>query len=192
MKTAWPTTLFLICSICFASQQVSSQHRPADSLQRKLDHIQQNAKSAKPDRTPTIMTEEEINDYFASGRASLPQGVEKVAFQGQSGVVTTFATVDFDEIRAGQNATNPLLTVFTGVHNVRIEADCAGASGKGKVHVRRITLDEVEIPRATLEFFVYKYVAPQYPNLGLDSEFPMPDKIDLATVGYQKLTVTQK
>ena len=161
-------------------------------MRRKLDHIQQNAKSAKPDQSPTIMTEEEINDYFASGRASLPQGVKKVTFQGQLGVVTAYATVDFDEIRAGQNVTSPLLTVFTGVHNVRIEAGAAGASGKGKVHVRRVTLDEVEIPRATLQFFVYQYVARQYPNLGLDSEFPMPDKIDLATVGYQKLTITQK
>lgn len=138
------------------------------------------------------MTEGEINDYLASGRAGLPQGVKNVAFQGRSGVVTAYATVDFDEIRAGQNVTDPLLTVFTGVHNVRIEADAAGASGKGKVHVRRVTLDEVELPRQTLQFFVYQYVTPQYPSLGLDSEFPMPDKIDRATVGYQKLTVTQK
>jgi hypothetical protein len=138
------------------------------------------------------MTEEEINDYFASGRAGLPQGIKKVAFQGQSGVVTAYATVDFDEIRAGQNVTNPLLAIFTGVHNVRVDADAEGASGRGKVHVRRVTLDEVEIPRATLQYFVYQYVAPQYPNLGLDSEFPMPDKIDLATVAHQKLTVTQK
>jgi hypothetical protein len=43
-----------------------------------------------------------------------------------------------------------------------------------------------------LEFFVEHYITPKYPNVGLDSQFQLPNRIDTATVGYHKLTVTQK
>jgi hypothetical protein len=43
-----------------------------------------------------------------------------------------------------------------------------------------------------LEYFVSKYITPKYPNIGLDSQFRLPNRIDTATVGYHKLTVTQK
>jgi hypothetical protein len=43
-----------------------------------------------------------------------------------------------------------------------------------------------------LELFVEKYLQPKYPNIGLDSEFDLPYKIDTAVVGRNQLTVTQK
>jgi len=192
MKAVWITAVFLMGSVCITGQQPASQHRLADSLQRKLDHIQENAKATQPDQSPTVMTEEEINDYFAAGRVKLPQGVKKVTFQGHSGVLTGLATVDFDEIREGQPSSNPLLSIFSGTHNVRVESDAAGAGGQGKVHVRAVSIDGIDVPRMALEFFISKYLKPKYPNVGMDSEFSLTDKIDLATIGYHKLTVTQK
>jgi hypothetical protein len=192
MRTALTTIVFLLCSAGFAGQRPSSEHRLADSLQRKLYHIRQNADSARPDQAPTIMTEEEINDYLAAGRVKLPQGVKKITFQGQSGVITGLATIDFDEVRAGQHSSNPLLSIFSGTHYVRVEADAAGNGGKSKVHVRTVNIDGLDVPRMALEFFINKYLKPRYPDVGLDSEFQMPDKIEEATVGYHKLTVTQR
>jgi hypothetical protein len=192
MRTASATIVFLLCSASFAGQRPSSEHRLADSLQRKLDRIRQNADSARPDQAPTIMTEEEINDYIAAGRVKLPQGVRKVTLQGQSGVITGLATIDFDEIRAGQRTSNPLLSIFSGIHFVRVEADAAGSGGKGKVQVRTVNIDGLDVPRMALEFFINKYLKPRYPIVGLDSEFQMPDRIEAATVGYHKLTVTQR
>ena len=191
MKTIFVTLLFL-ATACTVAQQPVSQHRLADSLQHKLDHIQQNAALAHPDQRPTVMTEEEINDYFAAGRVKLPVGVKKITFQGQSGVITALMTVDFDEIRAGQRSSNPLLSIFSGTHNVRVEADAAGSGGKGKVHVRTVSIDGIDVPRIALEYFINKYLKPKYPNIGIDSEFELPEKIDMAIVGYHKLTVTQK
>ena len=188
MKSLWIITVLFLCTLCVAAQQ----HRLADSLQKKIDHIEQNAQAAHPDPIPTILTEDEINDYFAAGRVKLPQGVKKVTFRGQSGVVTALAVIDFDEIKQGQHTSNPLLSIFNGTHNVSIEADAVGIAGKGKVHVRTVTIDGIEVPRMALEFFVNKYIKPKYPNLGIDSEFQLTDKIDAATVGYHKLTVTQK
>lgn len=191
MKTVRFTIALLICCLCAAGQQAGS-HRLADSMQRKLNHIEQNGKLAHPDETPTVMTEEEINDYFAAGRVKLPQGVKKVSFQGQSGLLTTLATINFDEIRAGQHSSSPLLSLFSGTHNVRIESDAAASGGKAKVHIRTVSIDGVDVPRMALEYFINKYLKPKYPNVGMDSEFQLPDKIDIATINYHKLTVTQK
>lgn len=170
----------------------SSGHRLADSLQTKLDHIQQNGEQAHPDQAPTVMTEEEVNDYIADGRIVLPQGVKKLKMEGRSGLVTAFLNVDFDEIRAGQNSSNPLLSVFSGQHDVRVEADASGSGREGRVHVREVTIDGFSVPRMALEYFVSKYITPKYPNVGIDSQFQLPDKIDVTVVGYHKVTVTQK
>src|SRR5216684_1680306 len=147
--------LLLLCMVAPAAQQTT--HRLAASMQAKLDHLQQNAAKPRPDQTPMVMTEEEINDYFAAGRVKLPQGVKKISFQGQSGVVTAFLTVDFDEIRAGQRSSNPLLSMFSGTHDVRAEGDVAGAKGTGTVHIRSISMDGIEVPRMALEFFISRY-----------------------------------
>jgi hypothetical protein len=175
-----------------AGSAAGSSHRLAASLQVKLDHIRRNAEQAHPDQQPTVMTEEEINDYIASGRVKLPQGVKKVVLQGHSGIVDALLNVDFDEIRGGQSSYNPLLTLFSGTHNVALEADAAGSAGQGRVHVRTVTIDGIEVPRVALDYFVEKYIKPKYPNVGIDSQFQMPDRIDVATIGYHKLTVTQK
>jgi hypothetical protein len=175
-----------------APQQPSSGRRLAESLQRKLDHIEQNAQLRQPDPAPTVMTEEEINDYIASGNIKLPQGVKKVTLQGRAGMITAFANIDFDEIRAGQHSSNPLLALFSGRHDVRVEANADATDGEGHVHVRSVNIDNFEVPRMALEFFAGKYITPKYPNVGLDSKFKLRDKVDTATVGYHKLTVTQK
>jgi len=184
-------TISLIASICVVGQQSITQYRLAESLQRKLDHIRENAQLAHRDQTPTIMTEDEVNDYIAAGRLKLPPGVKKLTFQSESGVLTAMASIDFEEILVGQHSSNPLLSIFSGTRDVRVEADASGAAGQGSVRVRTVTLDGIEVPRMALEFFLSKYVTPKHPNVGMDSVFPLPDRIDTATIDYHKLTVTQ-
>jgi hypothetical protein len=175
-----------------AQANSTAGHRLADSMQAKLDHIRQNGEQARPDRMPTTMTEEEVNDYIASDHIVLPQGVKKLRLEGRSGVVTAFLNVDFDEIRGGQRSANPMLSVFSGQHDVRVEASASGNAGQGKVSVHEVTIDGFSVPRMALEFFVSKYISPKYPNIGIDSEFQLPNRIDVATVGYHKLTITQR
>ncbi|MGH9569397.1 MAG: hypothetical protein ACRD4F_07140 [Candidatus Angelobacter sp.] len=171
---------------------VRTPHLLADNMQHKLDHIQQNGARPYPDQNPTVFTEDEVNDYLASGRVEIPKGVKKVRLQGQLGRVDAFLTVDFDQLRENQRSSNPLLGLFSGTHDVTIESEAAGAGGHGKVQVKIVTIDGMEVPRMALEYFVEKYITPKYPNVGMDSQFQLPDKIDMATVGYHKLTVTQK
>jgi hypothetical protein len=170
----------------------SSSQQNVASMERKLQHIERNGAAAKPDSTPTDLTEEEVNAYFAAGRVRLPDGVQSLRFRGQAGVVTGTARVDFDKVKAGRSSSNPLLSLFSGVHDVEVIAHAHGAGGTVRVQVTSVALDGVEIPRFVLELFVEKYIQPKHPELGLDSRFALPDKIDTATVGEHKLSLVQR
>lgn len=161
-------------------------------FERKLERVQSNGAQAHPDPSPTEFTEQEINAYFASGKVQLPKGVRSVVFQEQPGIVIATSQVDFDQLKAGKNSYNPLLSVFSGVHEVEVTAHAYGAKREGLVHVDSVSLDGVEVPRFVLEMFVEKYLKPKYPNIGIDSRFALPAHVDAVTVGLHKVTVTQK
>jgi len=170
----------------------SSQNGAAASVQAKLQHIERNADREHPDPTPTEFSDQEINTYFSAGEVKLPAGVQSVTFQEQPGVVTASCRVNFDELKAGQRSANPLLSLFSGIHDVVVVANAKGTGGQGVVEVQSVMLDEVEIPRFVLDLFVEKFLQPKYPDIGIDSHFPLPQKIDAAVVGAQKLSVIQK
>jgi hypothetical protein len=170
----------------------SKSSAPVSSMERKLQHVQINGTLSHPDQTPTEFTEQEVNAYLASGAIKLPAGVESVNFQGQPEVVIATARVDFDQLKAGRRSSNPLLTMFSGIHDVVVSAHVRGAGGQGYVNVDSVSLDGVDIPRFALQMFVEKYLQPKYPGVGLDSKFALPARIDTATVGLHKLTITQK
>ena len=165
---------------------------PVASMQRKLDQVESNAARTNPDTAPTEFTENEVNSYLASDQIKLPAGVKSVKLQGQPGVITGNSQIDFEQIKAGKASYNPLLSVFTGVHEVVVIAHAYGKAGQGFVHVDSVALDGIEIPRFALQLFVEKYLQPKYPDVGLDSRFKLPDRVDNATVGVHKLTVVQK
>jgi hypothetical protein len=164
----------------------------ADSMEQKISYIEQNAVAARPNPAPTKLTEQEINAYLASGRLQLPTGVQSLQLQGDPGVVTAKSRVDFDQVKAGQRNSNPLLSVFSGVHDVLVIAHAHGVGHQGLVHVDSVSLDGIEIPHFALELFVQKYIQPRYPGIGIDSRFNLPDKIDTAVIGQHEVTVTQK
>lgn len=189
----WLTLLLAVVLIPFMAAQ-TAQVAGSDvvSMEQKLDRIQSNADLQQPDETPTEFSEKEINTYFASGTVRLPAGVESVRFAGQPGIIRGTAQVDFEKLEAGHSSYNPLLSIFSGVHEVVVVAHAHGAGGQGLVHVDTVTLDGVEIPRYVLQMFAEKYLQPKYPGLGLDSQFALPHRIDTATVGAHTLAVTQK
>ncbi len=197
MKASFTVLLFVfilaaLTQFSWPQTKPSSNSSQVASVERKVQHLQSNGGQAHPDPGPTEFTEQEINAYFASGNVSLPAGVQSVAFQEQPGVVVGTARVDFDRIKAGKNSYNPLLSVFSGLHDVVVTAHAYGANGQGVVHVDSVSIDGVEVPRFVLELFVEKYLKPKYPNIGIDSRFALPAQVDAATVGLHKVTLTQK
>lgn len=175
-----------------ASSTQAMYNSAAASADAKFRHIEENARRHPPDQTPTVLREREINAYIASGRVQLPVGVRTVAFTGQNGVLNTTARVDFDAITAQSRSSNPLLSLFSGVHEVHAVAHASGSGGQGQVHIDSIDLDGTTIPRMALEFFIDHYIRPKYPEVGLDSTFALPSRIDTARIGDHQLIVTQK
>ncbi|MGA1999921.1 MAG: hypothetical protein ABSG52_08005 [Terriglobales bacterium] len=164
----------------------------AASAEAKFRHIEENARRNPPDQRPTVLTEREINAYLNSGRVQLPTGVRAVRFTGQNGVVNTTARVDFDAITAKSRSQNPLLSLFSGIHDVHAAAHASGNGGRGRVHIDFIDIDGVNVPRVALQYFLDHYVRPKHPEVGMDSVFALPARIDTATIGDHQLILTQK
>lgn len=164
----------------------------ARSMERKLEHIENNGQKPKPDPAPTVLTEEEVNAYANSGDLHLPKGMQRVHVEATPGIVTADMQVDFDQVTQGSRSANPLLALFSGVHDVQVATHAHGEHGVGYVHVDRVMIDNVEVPEIALEFFIDRYIKPKHPELGLDSRVPMPDRIDSAVVGSHQVTLVQR
>jgi hypothetical protein len=162
------------------------------SMEHKLAYIEANGRSAHPNPAPTTLSEPEVNAYLASRDMVLPQGVKSVKLRGDPDVITGTALVDFDLLREGARWSNPLLTMFSGVHEVVVIAHAQGENHQGQVHVDSVSLDGVVVPRFVLRLFVEKYLQPKYPELGLDSHFALPDRIETARVELHKVVVVQR
>ena len=186
------TACSLLTPHCPAQTRSAPDSPLVAGFERELQHIESNAAQAHPDPSPTELSEQEINGYFASGNVALPAGVKTVVLQEQPGVLIGTSRVDFDQLKAGKNSYNPLLSIFSGLHDVIVTTHAYGAKGEGLVHVDSVSLDGVEVPQFVLQLFVDKYLTPKYPNIGLDSRFALPARVDAATVGLHRVTLTQK
>lgn len=181
--------LLIVAGLSFGA---GTPRTPVQSAEQKLHYLDDNATREHPDPRPTELTEAEVNAYLASGKVRLPAGVEALHLAGAPGVITARCRVDFESVRAGRANSNPLLGLFSDVHDVEVEAQASGSNHRGRVHVNSVAIDGIEVPHFILQLFVEKYVTPRYPGVGLDSTFALPDKIETATVGPHRLTVIQR
>lgn len=185
--------LFCVVVISVAASAANKKTSPElASVNRKIAHLDANGRTARPNPAPTVLTEAEINAYLASDQVQFPAGVNSVHLTGSRGTISGTAKVDFDQVRAGIHSSNPLLSIFSGVHNVDVDAHAYGRGGQGYVHVDSVSLDGVEVPNFVLQLFVEKYIQPRNPNIGIDSRFKLPDRIDGAVVGLHQVTLVQK
>jgi hypothetical protein len=195
-------TFLILATISASSLFLASQPAPvanpghfsaaAQRFQSKLDYLERNAKSNPVQRRSTQVNADEVNAWFREGGYKLPQGVQKVVFHSQPDTIQADATVDFDAVKEGRRNLNPLLSMFSGVHEVQVTANASAQNGQGRVTIQTVSIDGVSVPHLALELFVNKYLKPKYPNVGLENEFEMPDRIDTATVGNDNALLTQK
>jgi hypothetical protein len=174
-------------------RQFKSDQEAADSFEKKVDFIRENASAPSPAQRSTIFSQEEINAYFAERRLKMPEGVKTVNFGLAPNQVTASTRVDFEQIRNSRPSMNPLLAIFDGVHDCQVIAHTEPA-GPGMVHVRvdSVAIDGMEVPRMALNLFIKNYVNPKYPNVSLENDYRLPARIDSAVIAQQTGTVTQK
>jgi hypothetical protein len=184
---------FLIAASLLCSSQMNGNHSAAFlSMQQKIAYLDRNAAKSHPDSKPTEITEDEANAYFNEGGVRLPKGVSQLHLTAQPAVIDGHAKVDFDSITQSKRSSNPLLSLFTGVHDVHVIAQATGAGGTGTVKVQSVFLDNLEVPQIALEFFAQRYLTPKYPNVGVTSTFKLPLRIDTAIVDAGKVRLIQK
>lgn len=195
--------VLLVIAAAALSQTTKQQRPPASateamyqnaarSAERKVEYIRQNGARPNPDPRPTELTENEVNAYLNSGNVELPKGVSRVQLTGSDNRVTGTALVDFDKVTEGRQSSNPLLGLFSGTHDVEVTAQVVGINREGRVHIDSVAIDGIGVPRAALSLFVDRYVKPKHPELGLDSTFKLPSRIDNAVVGPHTVKVQQK
>jgi hypothetical protein len=197
LRGAALVAVFVLGSLLVASQRnppASANHfsAAAQRFQSKLDFLERNGNSNRVQRHSTQINADEVNAWFREGGYKLPQGIEKVIFHSQPDTIQADTTVDFDAVKEGKRNLNPLLSVFSGVHEVQITATGSAQNGRGQVNVQTVSIDGVGVPHLALEMFVKKYLTPKYPNVGLENNFEMPDRIDTATIGNDNALLTQK
>jgi hypothetical protein len=187
--------LLLLISVLFSDAQPPQpdNHSPEfRRMQQKIECLRHNAAKSKPDLSPTDLTEREANAYFNEGGVKLPKGVSKVHLTSQPGVIDGHAQVDFETIMEGKGSTNPLLSLFSGAHDVHIVAQAAGTAGRGTIRVQSAYLDGIELPQMALQFFAQHYITPKYPNVGVTSTFKLPLRIGSAVVEAGRVELIQK
>jgi hypothetical protein len=187
--------LLIVGAVLFSPMALpvfSSASSELSSIERKFEHIEVNGRSSRPDSAPTIFNEQEANAYLASDQIELPPGVGAVKLKFEPGAISGTTRVDFDKALASARSSNPLLAIFSGVHEVAVFTHAHGTAGQGYVHVDSVSLDGIVVPNFVLQLFMEKYLQPKYPQIGIDSRFQLPDRIATATVGQRQVTLVQK
>jgi hypothetical protein len=193
MKKTMSLLVLLALAISLTAQSArSGKHSQAySSASAKIDQVQSDANGGKTQTTQ--FTAKELSAFVNEGGVNLPTGVESVTFSSNPGVITALTKVDFDKITAGRSSMNPLMMLFTGVHDVTVTADGQGSGGRATVNVESVQIDGVTVPRTALEYFISKYLQPKYGNnVGLNNVFEMPSHVETAIVGDNTLTITQR
>src|SRR3954464_11960558 len=180
------TTVFVFAATGTANDKL------ADQFAARLHHIQQNGVAATPDTAPTVLPDNEGNAYFVAGRVKFPASVQQLRYATTPGTVNAIARIDFDVLTQNATSNNPLLSLFSGVHDVRVIAGASAQSGTATVTAQSVEIDGIPVPRMALEYFVSKYLTSRFPNVGMTSHFKLPSKVDSATVGQAQVTVNQR
>jgi hypothetical protein len=157
--------------------------RDADQLRQKVAAIAQFGE--RPGRAPlrTVVTENEVNSYFAyDGRADLPTGVvEPVITIVGTGRVSGRATVDLDAVRKQKKPTSMLdpASYLTGRVPVTATGVLTAANGVGRFQLESASVGGIPVPKMVLQEIVSYYSrTPQNPSgINIDDPFALPARI---------------
>jgi hypothetical protein len=188
--------LLVAAATAMAGTKPEPQHNDHSSdfraMERKIAYLKQNAAKAHPDPKPTEITEAEANAYFNEGGVKLPKGVSHVRLTATPGMIDGHAQIDFEALTQGKSSANPLLSLFSGTHDIHVEAQATGSNGSASIREQSVSLDGVEMPQMLLQLFVQRYLTPKYPNVGITSTFKLPLRIDSAVVESGRSALVQK
>jgi len=180
------------------SDQVQLTRRDADSLQRKLSTITQNAvlRGPRDSTRATTISERELNAYLRySAAGEIPSGVVEpyVTILGD-GRVAGRAIVDLDAVRTQQQrGWGDPAGYLTGRLPVQATGVLKTQNGVGRFYLESAEVSGIAVPRVVLQEIVSYYTrTPEQPNgVSLDAPFELPAGIREVQVGKGAATVVQ-
>lgn len=180
------------------SDQTSFTRRDADSLQRKLTAITENALSqpARGALKATTISEREVNAYLRFlARSDMPAGVvEPYVWILGDGRIAGRAIVDLDAVRRQKERgwTDPA-GYLTGRLPVRATGVLKTQNGVGRFFLESAEVSGVTVPNFVLQEIVSYYTrTPDQPaGASLDSPFELPAGIREIQVGKGTARVIQ-
>jgi hypothetical protein len=191
-----PVALLVATATVVAGTKPEPQHDNHSpgflAMQQKIAYLKQNAAKPHPDPKPTEITEREANAFFDEGGVKLPKGVSHVRLTAMPGVIDGHAQVDFEALTQGKSSANPLLSLFSGTHDIHVVAQATGSNGSASIRAQSVSLDGIEVPQMLLQLFVQHFLTPKYPNVGITSTFKLPLRIDSAIVESGRVALVQK
>lgn len=193
--TAVFSALIATSAALYAQGQYS--RRDADSLERKLVTITQNAafRTRQSTRATTI-SERELNAYLRYGSMiEMPAGVlePSVTILGD-GRVAGRAIVDLDAVRkARERGWGDPAGYLTGRLPVQAVGVLKTQNGVGRFYLESADVSGITVPRVVLQEIVSYYTrTPQAPNgVSLDAPFELPAGIREVQVAKGTATVVQ-
>ena len=184
--------LLILATFAFAAS--AARHSAAYvSMDKKIATLEANATDTLSQPQQTTLTQDELNAYIAEGGVQVPKGLYDIKFALTAGSVQAASKVDFDQLSEGHGGGNPIFSaLFSGMHDVEVEAQASGTSGEGTVTIQSAKLDGVTVPKSALQYLIEHYVKPKYPQAGMTSTFQLPARIDSAEVQQGQVVLTQK
>lgn len=163
-------------------------------MEQKLERVDQNGKASPPKKLTTVLTQEEINAYFAVCMGThLPRGVSAVRFELHPGRPAAFGTVDFDEFKTASRKPNAVLDMLLrGRKPVAVTGTFSSSGdGYGTFHLESVTVGAYTVEGVLLDLLVRWFVLPRYPTAAVDRPFQLPAAIRRAAVEEAKVVLVQ-
>ena len=131
MKIGFILLLLVASATAQNNAQHSAEYRSADRKIAAMDAYDAGASRAG---RVTVLTDAEMNAFFAEGGVKWPDGVSDVKIDDQPAVVNGSGQVDFDKVTAKNRSSNPMLALFSGVHGTT-HGDQRACVGEGTIGV---------------------------------------------------------
>jgi hypothetical protein len=175
----------LLCLFAAATLAASAKptKKDAELLKKKVAAIKQVAEKPVSKPVRTMVTEEEVNSYFAyEAGPSLPTGVVEptVSILG-AGRLSGRAVVDLDAVRKSRSSSSMFdpMSYLTGKLPITAEGTLTSNQGVGHFQLESASVGSVPVPKSVLQEIIGYYSrTPENPaGLSLDDPFQLPARI---------------
>jgi hypothetical protein len=186
-----------VALLASARGQDGASRLDASRFQQKVARIEGFQKRTTPGTLRTLVTEAEVNAYFAfDGRDQIPAGVVDPHLSIlDGGRVAGRAMVDLDRVRLQHKSTGLLDPVNYLSGRVRVSASgiLLAHGGLARLELESVQISGIPVPKMLLQELVsyYSRTAHTPRGISLDDPFPLPAGIREIQIGRGEAVIVQ-